>query len=93
MRSITDVTLRSSNVLSLRRLIGGQIHVLSEQPLNVTAGTWYTLRLEGIGGKLRVYVNDTLRISADEPPFFRGQVGLVTYKAAADFDDFLAYQP
>ena len=59
----------------------------------MTTGTWYTLRLEKIGGKLRVYVNDTLRLSFDEPNFYRGQVGLVTYKAAADFDDFLAYRP
>ena len=87
------VTLRSSDVLSLRQLIGGQIQTFSETPLDVTTGTWYTLRLEQIDGKLRVYVNDTLRLSFDEPNFYRGQVGLVTYKAAADFDDFLAYRP
>jgi hypothetical protein len=33
------VTLRSSNVLSLRELASGQIQVLAEQPLNVTTGT------------------------------------------------------
>jgi hypothetical protein len=87
------VTLRSSNVLSLRELDSGQIQVLAEQPLNVTTGTWYTLRLEKVGGKIRVYVNDTLRLTYDEPAPYGGQVGLITYKAAADFDDFLAYQP
>lgn len=87
------VTLRSSNVLSLRQLTSGQIQVLAEQPLNVTTGTWYTLRLEEVGGKIRVYVNDTLRLSYDEPASYRGQVGLITYKAEADFDDFQAYQP
>lgn len=87
------VTLRSSNVLSLRELVSGQIQVLTAQPLNVTTGTWYTLRLEKVGGKVRVYVNDTLRISHDEPAPYGGQVGLITYKAAADFDDFHAYMP
>jgi hypothetical protein len=88
------VTLRSSNVLSLRRLSFGQIEVLDEQPLTVTPNTWYTLRLEKIGNKLRVYVNDTLRISAeDNVGLPGGRVGLLTYKAAADFDDFIAYQP
>jgi hypothetical protein len=66
---------------------------MAEQPLNVTTGTWYTLRLEKVGGKVRVYVNDTLRISHDEPAPYGGQVGLITYKAAADFDDFHAYMP
>jgi hypothetical protein len=88
------VTLRSSNVLSLRRLSFGQIEVLEEQPLTVTPNTWYTLRLEKIGNKVRVYVNETLRISAeDNVGLPGGRVGLLTYKAAADFDDFIAYQP
>jgi len=87
------VTLRSSNVLSLRQLAAGQIQVLSEQQLNVTPGTWYTLRLEKVGTKIRVYVNDTLRISHGDNTVYGGRVGLITYKAAADFDDFLAYRP
>lgn len=87
------VTLRSSNVLSLRRLVNGQIQVLSEQPLTITPGTWYTVRMERIGDKVRVFVNDTLRLSATDAGAPAGQVGLITYKAAAEFDDFLSYQP
>jgi hypothetical protein len=87
------VTLRGSNVLSLRRLVNGQIQVLSEQPFSVSVGTWYTVRMERIGDKVRVFVNDTLFLSADDAGAPAGQVGLITYKAAAEFDDFLSYQP
>jgi hypothetical protein len=40
---------------------------LAEQPLNVMTGTWYSLRLEKAGRKIRVYVNDTLRLPYAEP--------------------------
>jgi hypothetical protein len=60
----TYVTLRSSNRVSLRRLVHGQIEVLGEQTLNVTPGTWYTLRMETIGNSLRLFVNGTLVATA-----------------------------
>jgi hypothetical protein len=87
------VTLRGSNRVSLRRLVHGEIQTLGEQTLNVTPGTWYTLRMETVGNSLRMFVNGTLIASADGvgPP--TGQIALATYKASADFDDFLAYQP
>lgn len=88
-----DVTFRSSNRVSLRRLLHGQIQTLGEQPLNVTPGSWYTLRMESVGNSLRMIVNGTLLATASHvgPPV--GQIALATYKASADFDDFLAYQP
>jgi hypothetical protein len=87
------VTLRSSNTVSLRRLVGGQIEVLGERTLNVTPGNWYTLRMETVGSSLRLFVNGTQVAAASNvgPP--AGQIALATYKAAADFDDFVAYQP
>jgi pectate lyase len=87
------VTLRSSNTVSLRRLVHGQIQVLGERTLNVTPGTWYTLRMESVGSSLRLFVNGTLVAAANNAGPPNGQIALATYKAAADFDDFLAYQP
>jgi pectate lyase len=86
-------TLRSSNTVSLRRLVHGEIEVLGEATLNVTPGTWYTLRMETVGNSVRLFVNGTQVAAANNvgPP--EGQIALATYKAAADFDDFLAYQP
>jgi hypothetical protein len=74
---------------------------LATQNFPVTLGQWYTLRIEVLGGQTRVFVDNQLQLatnadpgptSTDETPE-KGQVGLITYKATADFDDFLAYQP
>jgi hypothetical protein len=48
-----------------------------------------------------VFVNNQLRLSTNadpgpavsNPEDKNGKVGLVMYRAAADYDDFLAYQP
>jgi hypothetical protein len=88
------VSLRSNNTVSLRRLVNGQIEVLAEAPLTVTPGAWYTVRAEALLHATYVYVNGELLL--DGPNHWmlpHGQTGLVTYKAAAEFDDFLAYQP
>jgi hypothetical protein len=95
------VTLRNNNMISLRRLVNGQIQVLAEAPFTVTAGTWYTVRIEIVDELTRVFVNNQLRLSSNadpgpavsNPEDKKGKVGLVMYRAAADYDDFLAYQP
>lgn len=88
------VSLRSNNTVSLRRLVDGQIEILAEAPLTVTPGAWYTVRAEALLHSTHVYVNGELLLEGSNHwmlPY--GQTGLVTYKAAAEFDDFLAYQP
>ena len=62
-------------------------------PVNVSVGSWYALRLEVNGTALRAYLNGTLVIQATDTTHASGRVGLVTYKAAAQFDDYVAYQP
>jgi pectate lyase len=87
------LTVRSNNTVSLRRLKDGAITVLDTAPVNVSLGTTYSLRLEAIGSSLRGYVNGTLLVEAKDATFASGKYGLVTYKTAASFDDFLATQP
>ncbi len=88
------VSLRSNNTISLRRLVNGQIEVLAEAPLTVTPGTWYTVRAEALLHATYVYVNGELLLEGPNHWMLpHGQTGLVTYKAAAEFDDFVAYQP
>jgi hypothetical protein len=87
------LTLRSGNTLSLRKLVNGAITVIGSVPLIVSAGSWYELRLEVIGTALRAYRNGTLVIQATDTTHVSGRVGLMTYKAAAEFDNYLAYQP
>jgi hypothetical protein len=92
-RNYVYASLRNSNKLALKRLVNGQIQTLSEQPFTLAPNTWYTLRLETIGNTIRVYVNGALRLSLDNAGTQSGQVGLVSYKAAAEFDDVMTYQP
>ena len=69
--------------------------------MTVTPGTSYTVRVEVVGGLTRVFVNEQLQLSSSADPgptvpnvsWSKGQVGLITYKATADFEDILAYQP
>lgn len=86
------VTMRKTNVASLRKLVNGAIVELDSVPITVTAGQWYTLRLECIGDAVRVYVNDTLRLEARDSTHTKGNPGLMTYRTAAQYDDFAAWK-
>jgi len=95
------VTLRSRGVISLWRRTNGAITQLATRSMPVSAGTWYRVRVEVVNGLTRVFVDNQLQLStnADPGPVVsgysdsKGQIGLITYKATADFDDVVAYQP
>ena len=95
------VSLRSNNTVTLRRTVSGNVYPIAEVPYTVTPGTWYLVRLEIVAGLTRVFINDkvVIQTNADYGPIQRyvatqqGAVGVVTYRAAADYDNFLAYQP
>ena len=86
-------TLRSSNMLSLRKVTDGQVTVLRSVALPVVLGRWYRLRLEAVGSQLRAYVNGTLWLEATDTTHVFGQTGIVTFRTAAEFDDYRAIQP
>jgi hypothetical protein len=96
------VSLRGRGVISLWRRTAGAIQQLATRTIPVSTGTWYDLRVEVVAGLTRVFVNNQLMLSTSADlgpttnevrPVAMGQVGLVTHKATADFDDFRAYQP
>jgi pectate lyase len=92
-RNYYYLTLRSSNQLSLRKFVDGAATVLASTAFTVAPGTWYDLRLEVVGSELRAYVNGTLRLEATDTTHTHGRSGPVMFKTAADYDDFIAYQP
>lgn len=92
-RNYYYLSLRSSNTLSLRKLVDGVATPLATVAFTVIPATWYDLRLEAIGNQIRAYVNGTLRLEATDAAHARGSSGPVMYKTAADYDDFSAYQP
>jgi hypothetical protein len=87
------LSLRSGHTLSLRKVVNGAITPLASAAMTVTPGTRYRLRLETVGNQLRAYVNGNLVLQATDGALASGAGGLVTFKAAAEFDDYVAYQP
>jgi hypothetical protein len=92
-RNFYYLTLRSGNTLSLRKLVNGAITTLGTVPLSGAVNTTYQLRLEATGSQLRAYVNGVLTLQATDASHASGAGGLMTFKTAARFDDYLAYQP
>ena len=87
------LTLRSNNTVSLRELNNGAITIHRTATLPVALGTWYQLRLEAVGSQLRAYVNGNLQFEVSDSTHARGQTGIVTYRTAAEFEDYRAIQP
>ena len=87
------LSMRSGNTVSLRKVVGGAITTLASAPLTVNLNSPHTLRLEVVSNQLRAYVDGTFALQATDSSLASGSVGLVTYKSAATFDDFDAYQP
>lgn len=83
------VTARSSGVLQLKKMMNGAIQTLASVDLPISAGTDYRLRLEAIGTTLRVYVNGIEQLKAFDASLTHGQAALMTYKAAADYDNVI----
>ncbi|MFC4307864.1 FG-GAP repeat protein [Steroidobacter flavus] len=89
------ITVRSSNNISLRKLANGVATTLDTAAMPVALNTWYNLRLDIVGNKLRAYVDERLVLEATDAssPHAAGRYGVGSYKTAAEADDFLAVQP
>jgi hypothetical protein len=87
------LTVRSSGAVSLRKFLSGRVVVLDSASFPVSAGTWYTLRLEAVGNALRGYVNDRPLVEAIDNDFAAGTWGLATSRATAQFDNVRVTQP
>lgn len=83
------VSARSSNVIQLKKIVGGNVQTLASAPLNVVTNRNYRLRLEAIGPRLRLLVDDRLLLEARDSSLLQGQPGLMMYKTAADYDNVL----
>lgn len=91
-RNYYYVTMRA-NELSLRKLTNGAITVLDSEPYTRQAGVPVKLRLEAVRDRVRVYVNGELRLEHAGEAIVPGKMGLMTYKASAAFENYVAYEP
>ena len=78
---------------SLRKRVNGVHSTIEEVPFTVAINAAYRLRLEAIGSSLRFYVNDRLVAEGQDDALPTGRYGLITFSAAADFDNFRAIRP
>ncbi len=60
------LTLRHTNLVSLRKLTNGAITELGTYSLPITLGTWYRLRIEAVGAQIRGFVNGVLVAEATD---------------------------
>lgn len=65
----------------------GSFTTLASTPANVVLGQKYWLRLQSIGGTHRVYLNDTPLLTARDSTLSAGTAGVITFRAATDFDN------
>jgi hypothetical protein len=87
------VSVRNSNTVSLRKVVNGAITVLGTAPLAVTPGTWYDLRVDAVGNDLRAFVNGVQVLQANDAAHPEGRGGVLTFRAAAEWENYLAWQP
>jgi hypothetical protein len=92
-RNYYYVMLGDNNRVSLRKVSNGAVTVLEEAPFTINVGTSYRVRLEAIGNALRLYINGRLLAEGRDSQFSTGRYGLITYRAAVDFDSFVARRP
>ena len=74
-------------------LTNGAITVLEHESFTRPIGTSINLRLEAIGDRLRVYVCDQLRLEHAGAEVVAGKAGVMTYRAAATFSNYVAREP
>ncbi len=87
------LTVRNSNTVSLRKVVNGTVTVLGTVSFTVRPNTWYDLRLDAVGNELRGFINGSQVLQATDASHASGQGGIVTYKAAAEYVNYLAWQP
>jgi hypothetical protein len=62
--------------------------ILEGSRIGFRSDNWYRLRLDAYGRRITAYINDEPVCDVQDGTFTIGQVGLVTFKTAADFDYF-----
>jgi hypothetical protein len=83
------VTLRSSGSVALKKIVNGVFSTIASAPLEVSINRTYRVRLESVGKRQRVYVNGVPMLDADDAAIPSGRAGLLTFRAAANFDNVI----
>jgi pectate lyase len=78
----------SGGTIEIRKKVNGSTTTIaSKTNFGLSAGTWYTIKLELNGSTINMYVNGTLQLTATDSSITSGGIGLVAFKTVAKFDD------
>ncbi|MHB9142133.1 MAG: family 16 glycoside hydrolase, partial [Paludibacter sp.] len=82
------ISAGSSNQLELGKANGGWTS-LKTANFNITANTWYQIRVVAQGTNIKIYVNDmtTPKINFTDASFSSGSIGVRNYNAVSKWDD------
>jgi hypothetical protein len=78
---------------AIRKRVNGLHSTIKQVPFTVVPGVAYRVRLEAIASSLRLYINERLVAEGVDGTLPTGRYGLITFNAAADFDNFKAIRP
>ena len=73
--------------------MNGVITVLASANYPAVVGQQFDVRFLVVNDQLQLWVNRVLVASAHDRDIAKGQYGLATYRAAANFDSLVVYQP
>jgi hypothetical protein len=87
------VTVRSTGQIQVRKIVNGVITTLGSANFTAVPGRYYDLQFLVINDQLHLYVDRVLVVTAHDRSIARGQYGIATYRAAANWDTFWVMQP
>jgi hypothetical protein len=82
-------TLRNSNTMLLRKMVNGSFQTLGTRTLSIVPNQTYRVRLEAVGPRIRVFVNEEVALGVTDTSLTHGQAALLTYRTRADFDNVI----
>jgi hypothetical protein len=82
-------TLRNSNTMLLRKMVNGSFQTLGTRTLSIVPNQTYRVRLEAVGPRISVSVNEETALGAIDTSLTHGQAALLTYRTRADVDNVI----
>jgi hypothetical protein len=87
------VTVRSTGDIQIRKIVNGVVTVLGTFEYLGDSGEYFDVRFLVINDQLQLYVNGELEVTAHDHDIAKGQYGIATYRAAANWESFAVAQP
>lgn len=79
----------SGGKLEIRKKVSGSSSTLATKDYALSTGVWYNVKLELSGSTIKLYINNTLELTATDSSLTTGAVGFVTGKTLAKFDNVI----